>query len=155
MDFSARMCAPVNLLLLSARCAAPDFSGAQLVPAARSTPESPASAAGVAVKGAAYHYSNVTYHVPPDQRTVMCSGRMADEVIWLARTSDSAPAPSGGARGSGRSCPAEPGDGVQQAGLFCASYGNPNSGMTSFDHILWAWVAIFQVVTMVRKKQSE
>lgn len=43
-----------------------------------------------------------------------------------------------GGDGLGRACP---------DGLYCTNYGNPNYGITSFDHILWAWLTIFQMIT--------
>lgn len=30
---------------------------------------------------------------------------------------------------------------------YCFKWGNPNYGMTSHDHILWAWLTIFQSIT--------
>ena len=37
---------------------------------------------------------------------------------------------------------------VCSAGEVCADYGNPNYGITSFDNILWAWLTIFQIITL-------
>jgi hypothetical protein len=138
-------------------CAAPDFSGALLLPAEGGggqlrgdTAAAAAAAAPARAWGAPYFYANVTYSVPPDQADTMCSGRMADAVAWLAPGGTSAPPfAAGGAPGGGRACPAGSSGSPAGGGLFCALYGNPNLGMTSFDNILWAWVAIFQVVTMV------
>ena len=33
-------------------------------------------------------------------------------------------------------------------GLICAKTGNPNYGILNFDNILWAWLTIFQVISM-------
>ena len=34
------------------------------------------------------------------------------------------------------------------SGEVCSDYGNPNNGITSFDNILWAWLTIFQIITL-------
>ncbi|QDZ24407.1 ion transport protein [Chloropicon primus] len=34
------------------------------------------------------------------------------------------------------------------AGEVCREYENPNYGITSFDNILWAWLTIFQIITL-------
>ncbi len=31
---------------------------------------------------------------------------------------------------------------------MCAPFGNPNYGITNFDNILWAWLTIFQCITL-------
>lgn len=33
-------------------------------------------------------------------------------------------------------------------GEVCTTYGNPNHGITSFDNILWAWLTVFQIITL-------
>jgi len=126
------------------RCAAPDFSSARLVAAAQ-PPES--------TSNSSYYYTNVIYVVPPSQRDHMCSGLLAADVTWApAQGSSTAGAAvwTGGTNGGGRVCPAAAAALPDASlGLFCAPFGNPNRGMTSFDNILWAWITIFQIITQV------
>lgn len=71
-------------------------------------------------------------------------------MLWKATGNSSSPAAAvlgpGALRGGGWVCPLEPAADTP-LGSVCAYFGNPNSGMTSFDNILWAWMTIFQCVT--------
>ena len=88
--------------------------------------------------------------MPPEQQGQLCSAPFTSHISWTAALPfSSGSSPAAAASGvttsaAGRSCPADPG---QPLGLFCAPYGNPNSGITSFDNILWAWLTIFQLIT--------
>ncbi len=63
----------------------------------------------------------------------------AADVVWVNDTSTGQPAVlQQGPGGMGHIC---------TGGTYCTDYGNPASGMLSFDHILWAWLAIFQCIT--------
>lgn len=79
----------------------------------------------------------------------MCSGRMSSEVVWTPSLTGH-PVWSGSSEGGGRVCPADPSPSAPDPGMFCAPFKNPGRGMTSFDNILWAWIAIFQMITQVR-----
>ncbi|KXZ52368.1 hypothetical protein GPECTOR_9g412 [Gonium pectorale] len=79
---------------------------------------------------------NVSYVVSDDDAGELCGGPMAADVTWY--NVSGTPTASHGSAGDGHVCP---------AGMYCTSYGNPNYGMTSFDHILWAWLTIFQCIT--------
>ncbi|PNH08113.1 Sodium channel protein type 4 subunit alpha [Tetrabaena socialis] len=100
------------------RCAAPDFTSASTLPDGN----------GLLV------YQNVSYVVVDDD--VVCSGPMASDLVWY--DDGGSPIAHHGARGAGHVCP---------SGTYCSFAGNPNYGMTSFDHILWAWLTIFQCIT--------
>lgn len=117
------------------RCAAADLTHAYLVPAA---------------DGGQQIYANVSYLQPADGSIQQCSGYLAAEVTWqsLQQGSGAATWPGGsGGRGAGWSCPTQPQLPDAPLGMFCAQFGNPNNGMTSFDTIVWAWVTIFQCIT--------
>lgn len=85
----------------------------------------------------------------------MCSGRMADEITWAPSPLCGSAAWFGGTGGGRRTCEANaPTAQVasdSQELLFCAPFGNPNRGMTSFDTILWAWISVFQIITQVTR----
>lgn len=55
---------------------------------------------------------------------------------------------AGGDAGGGFVCPTDPNPAAGAPfGMFCAPFQNLNSGMTSFDNVLWAWITIFQCIT--------
>eukprot|EP00803_Ostreobium_quekettii_P004183 evm.model.scf_87.8 EVM.evm.TU.scf_87.8 scf_87:120717-129538(-) len=89
------------------------------------------------------------YEVPLSQSTEACSGRMSKEIEW---DTDISVDPMvhravGGTSGLGRMCPDAPTESYPN-GLFCTEYGNPHYGITSFDSIFWAWLTIFQCISM-------
>eukprot|EP00198_Chlamydomonas_reinhardtii_P012138 XP_001701475.1 voltage-gated Ca2+ channel, alpha subunit [Chlamydomonas reinhardtii] len=101
------------------RCAVPVFDGSY-----------------TEVVGGSTFYRNVTYVVQDEESGDGCSGPMSEGLEWVD-VNGTAVALAGG-DGLGRACP---------DGLYCTNYGNPNYGITSFDHILWAWLTIFQMIT--------
>lgn len=120
------------------RCAAADLSNAYLVQSAGNEPQ---------------NYLNVSYLMLAGSEAQQCSGYLAGDVSWSAQprngsdNSSSVPVWSGGSPGNGWSCPVQQDELSAPFGMFCAFYGNPNDGMTSFDNIIWAWAAIFQCIT--------
>jgi hypothetical protein len=125
------------------RCAAPDFSQAHIVHAG--------PFANGSVTSGRLAYAGVDYIVPLSEEQDMCSGRMTSSLSWAPSgpvLAPGAPTWSGGSGGGGRACDASSTD-DNRLGLFCAPFRNPNRGMTSFDNILWAWIAIFQIITQV------
>lgn len=116
--------------VLKYRCGVPDFTNATLVP---SPPPSLVQT-----------YSSVSYKVTPGLEDSFCSGRMSDETVWV----DDGGTPAllnAGPPGTGYVCPSST---LESDGQFCTSFRNPNEGFTSFDNILWAWLTIFQCITM-------
>ncbi|KAG2489238.1 hypothetical protein HYH03_012259 [Edaphochlamys debaryana] len=104
--------------VLRYRCGTPVFDWAYTLPGTDGVPV----------------YGNVTYTVTDDDSGTACSGPM--EAEWY--NISGSPVASLGPGGHGYACP---------NGGVCVLYGNPNYGMTSFDHILWAWLTIFQCIT--------
>lgn len=86
----------------------------------------------------------IKYIVPQSEEGRICSGRMADDVTWSIEGGTIVP--KGGTDGFGRACPSAS---IQYPyGLFCTKHENPNFGITSFDNILWAWLTIFQCISL-------
>ena len=126
-------------LLLSCRCAVPDFGYAYQLEGT---------------------YNNVSYLLAPGEEQ-FCSGYLAPDLTWTVGSLTSSSGSNGGSGGNGSSrdwtfSGGKPGQGYtcpvtttrdSPWGQVCAAFENPNSGMTSFDNILWAWVAIFQCIT--------
>mmetsp|Transcript_58370 Transcript_58370/g.186060 ORF Transcript_58370/g.186060 Transcript_58370/m.186060 type:complete len:1610 (+) Transcript_58370:485-5314(+) len=71
------------------------------------------------------------YEILPEEQEDLCSGPMYED--WTIQDGPSTD------RGMGRACP---------EGLTCARFQNPNNDITSFDNILWAWLTIFQCISM-------
>ncbi|GFR46010.1 hypothetical protein Agub_g7488 [Astrephomene gubernaculifera] len=80
---------------------------------------------------------NVSYVVPDDQTEDACSGPLSSEAVWYLV--DGTPTAQEGSGYGGRVC---------DDGMYCTLYGNPAGGLVSYDHILWAWLTIFQHITM-------
>ena len=123
-----------TLCLYCCRCAAADFTYATLAPSSAST--------------SSLVYRNVSYLLPLNSNQ-QCSGYLSTGITWQApATTNHSPTWSGSQPGGGFVCPtnANPAGGAPY-GMFCAPFQNPNSGMTSFDNVLWAWVTIFQIIT--------
>ena len=123
----------------------PDFSGARAALAGQS--------------GGARAVTTVTYVVPDDETNAMCSGPMASDITWMTHVATTVALDEsslyyvGGSSGGGRACAATP-TRAAPLGLLCAAYGNMNNGMTNFDNILYAWLAIFQTITQVCSKST-
>ena len=82
---------------------------------------------------------------PLDWSETMCAGRTAVDTTYtvLADGGLAVKSPGRGG-GGGYTCPAEDG-----RDLVCAEVAqNPNGGVTSFDDIRWAWLTIFQCITL-------
>ncbi|PNH09896.1 Sodium channel protein type 5 subunit alpha [Tetrabaena socialis] len=107
--------------VLQLRCGAPDVSSAHITTGA---------------DGSSL-LLNVTYTVPEEEAGDMCSGPLSSEVTWLVV--NGTPVAQAGRTYGGRAC---------DDGLFCTQYGNPADGLVSYDNILWAWLTIFQHITM-------
>ncbi|KAG2451635.1 hypothetical protein HYH02_003415 [Chlamydomonas schloesseri] len=110
--------------VLRYRCGNPDFSTASNV-------TDPSSGLVLLV--------NVSYVVPEQEAEAACSGPLAAETTWyyIGDVVTAVVGPSG--NGGGRVC---------EPNMYCTMYGNPNYGMTSYDHILWSWLTIFQHITL-------
>lgn len=87
---------------------------------------------------------SIKYTVPPSEEGQICSGRMSDEITWSIE--EGVIVPNGGTDGFGRACPSASTE--YPYGLFCTKHENPNFGITSFDNILWAWLTIFQCISL-------
>ncbi|KAG2495837.1 hypothetical protein HYH03_006076 [Edaphochlamys debaryana] len=107
--------------ILRFRCGTPDFTWATNITA----PDGQIS------------ITNVSYVVPDDQTDDTCSGPLSSEVMWSLV--DGVPTPHPGSNYRGRVCP---------PGMYCTDYGNPGYGFLSYDNILWAWLTIFQNITL-------
>eukprot|EP00198_Chlamydomonas_reinhardtii_P012109 XP_001701446.1 voltage-gated Ca2+ channel, alpha subunit [Chlamydomonas reinhardtii] len=109
--------------VLRNRCGNPDFSGAYNV----TQPD------GLLL------IANTSYVVPDQEADSTCSGPLSAETTWYyidgAVTAVLGPSGNGGGR-------------VCDTNMFCMMYRNPNYGMTSYDHILWSWLTIFQHITL-------
>ncbi|KXZ52367.1 hypothetical protein GPECTOR_9g411 [Gonium pectorale] len=81
--------------------------------------------------------ANVTYSVPDDQAERMCSGPLSADLDWYVVNGTATPDVGSGY--DGRVCP---------SGMYCTDYGNPQYGLESYDNILWAWLTIFQHITL-------
>lgn len=94
---------------------------------------------------------NVQYAVPDDQADDVCRGPRTSKVVWINTTGT--PTTEGATVSGGRQCPwreapvVDPDTGDLDYGLFCAEHANPSNGMRNFDNILYAWLAIFQIIT--------
>ncbi|GLC39690.1 Caveolin-2 [Pleodorina starrii] len=83
---------------------------------------------------------NVSYIVSDDGASTVCSGPLASGTSWTQQPGGSSPpVAQPGPRGGGFVCPAD---------SYCTPYSNPNYDKTSFDNILWAWLTIFQCITL-------
>ncbi|KAG2498044.1 hypothetical protein HYH03_003805 [Edaphochlamys debaryana] len=133
--------------ILRFRCGEPDFTWATNT----TTPE------GQILLG------NVSYIVPDDESETTCSGPLSSgaytgptdhlinavsvpgrltgvqscQVTWFLF--DGQPTADAGPGYGGRVCP---------SGMYCTMYGNPAFGFLSYDNILWAWLTIFQNITL-------
>ena len=70
----------------------------------------------------------------------ICSGPMVDGITFAPSAEEPFFAMSGAKNGTGLfNCP---------EGMVCAPHENPNFGITSFDNILYAWLTIFQAISL-------
>jgi hypothetical protein len=80
-------------------------------------------------------FANITWEMPEGQEDYVCAAPMSEDY------------PSKSLATNGRACPKFESDGYLIQG-FCHKYENPNYDITSYDNIGWAWLTIFQCISL-------